>query len=211
MNMPRPADSYNFPVYPYTPEWDQLSNKEKDEAFQVPICVLKKMSTQAIIQAILENVYSLSKVFSQGAFDRFFPNNTAYLELLTRTDAGAALLERLDLGVSASTKYLIDMLISQVYFLSQLDVQQKRKLVEICLEENYDIEFTYEISCFLIGRTMYAAGYAPFVEAVNNVEDWKNYLDGYDPEGYSVTYTSSRFNDFKELIMQFGRNYLNGK
>jgi len=55
--MERPSDSYNYPVYPGMKEWGNFkTNKEMLEACQVPAKTLKKMSTQAVIQALWEHV-----------------------------------------------------------------------------------------------------------------------------------------------------------
>ena len=87
MNMERPADSYNYPVYPGTEEWILLtSHLEKMEVYQVPVDVLKKMSTHAVIQAILEHfgfrdmvILRSDRRFQLG-FDNYFSTNNAFLE-----------------------------------------------------------------------------------------------------------------------------------
>jgi hypothetical protein len=55
MNMPRPADSYNYPVWLGMEEWAQFkTGQEMTDACQVPEDILKTMSTQAVIQVIWE-------------------------------------------------------------------------------------------------------------------------------------------------------------
>ncbi|MDR3226687.1 MAG: hypothetical protein LBT56_03340, partial [Prevotellaceae bacterium] len=98
MNMPRPSDSYNYPVYPGMPEWAEFETvEEMVEACQIPENTLKKMSTQAVIQAIWEYPFAFDVLQRyQYQFDfRMFLENNAYNELTKRTDAGMALLERL--------------------------------------------------------------------------------------------------------------------
>lgn len=94
MNMPRPADSYNYPVYRGMPEWADMTREERIEKMQVPVERLKKMSTQAVIQAIYEHPsfdsflsYSSFRWY-QIEFESCFNENNAYLELIQRTDAG---------------------------------------------------------------------------------------------------------------------------
>ena len=55
MGMDRPADSYNYPAYPGMDEWATFKTSDEMTAIQqVPDCLLSKMSTQAVIQAIWE-------------------------------------------------------------------------------------------------------------------------------------------------------------
>ena len=99
MRMPRPKDSYNYPVYPGMAEWANFkTGAEMHEACQVPDDILKTMSTQAVLQAIWEYPL-LSGVIHryqyQLDFNSFASTNNAYNELISRTDAGMDLLERL--------------------------------------------------------------------------------------------------------------------
>jgi hypothetical protein len=98
--MPRPDDSYNYPVYPGMPEWSEFkTTEEMVAAIQVPENILKKMSTQAVIQAIWEYPLwfdVLCRLQYQLDFDGEFSNNNAYKELIKRADAGTSLLERLN-------------------------------------------------------------------------------------------------------------------
>lgn len=56
MNMPRPEGSYNYPCLPGMPSWEKLkSGEEMDLACHVPDDILKKQTTQAVIQAMWEH------------------------------------------------------------------------------------------------------------------------------------------------------------
>jgi len=82
MNMPRPTDSWNYPVYPGMDEWAKFeSSQEMVDACQVPEKRLKKMSTQAVIQALWEYPFftePLHRYLYQKDFESLFLQNNAY-------------------------------------------------------------------------------------------------------------------------------------
>ena len=146
MGMERPADSYNYPIYLGMDEWATLTNAEKRAACQVtPACLLSKMSTQAVIQAIWESPYlwqffSLVESRFQKAIESQRRSYNFYEELYNRKDAGVALLERLTL-VNPLTNIpyesqLLELLLSRPDFLSQLKESEKKNclncLVPLC-------------------------------------------------------------------------------
>lgn len=102
MNMPRPADAYDYPYVPGTPEWEKLNTgEERQKACLLPDAILPGQSTQGLIQAIWEYpllldffIFSsstgLQKVFATG----FIPQSNMYKELLTRKDMTDCLTER---------------------------------------------------------------------------------------------------------------------
>lgn len=237
MNMPRPADSYNYPVYPGMKEWEDLTTSQAMvEACQIPQNTLHEMSTQAVIQAIWEYPF-LSEVFHRFAyqtdFEAIFLKNNAYMELIEREDAGTALFERLVLvnPLTPAPKFesqALEILISQTAFLSQLNDDTKRKIVETAfknddLRQSYfngdKSSFTYYISaavtCLLVGMTMVAADYLPFVEAVNNNDELKFFIIGkipkeaWDDSDSAYIYMESVYGDIPQMIISYGKKYLN--
>ena len=198
VNMPRPADSYNYPVCPGMEEWKSFKTSEQvAEACQIQPCVVEEMSTQAVIQAIWEYPNSIPQYFMayesryQSWFVNFSKSNHACMVLVEREDAAAALLERLILHNPEIHDVcwelpVLEVLISQTVFLSQLNCEQKRKIVEITLKhqelrQGRAFESTTHL---LLGKTLFAAGYAPFTELVNSSEAWKWFLEGLLPDNW---------------------------
>ena len=236
----RPDDSYQYPIVPGTEEWASLTTSEEMvEALQVPESVLKDMTTQAVVQAIWEHPMLFEIIFGsdgkyQFFFELLFSKNNAYLELVNRKDAGAALLDRLILAdplppfLSCET-HILEIMISQIDFLSQLGDCEKRKIAEIAFR-NYELRENDEITpedsgymsgvgmitaSLLMGRTMFADGYPPFVEAVNSNEELKYYLEGAYPAGYfpyidyPLGFIYPLHNDIQQEIINFGNLFLN--
>ena len=227
MNMPRPADSYNFPVCPYTEEWFKPDMKIK--SYQIPECVLKKMSTQAVIQAVLEYPDLFLTPFLNHMFgdEEYFENYFRYewssrVELFKRKDAGAALLERLRLmnpfpvPVTHPSE-LLEWLMGHRIFLSQLKNAQKREVVEICLknDELRPIELNrFRCTTFvLLGRTMLAAKYDPLIKAMKDDDELKYFITGsIIAEGkWYRGYGSIEDDEIIQSIKGLAKKYINQK
>jgi len=242
----RPNDSYQYPVLPGMEEWGDLkSGQEMYDACQVPKDILENMSTQAIIQAILEHPQSFEIfVYSdcyQVYFERFWWefNNHAYVELTERKDAAPALLDRLILtypltGIFSKPEFesqLLEILFSQTFFLSQLNDCEKKNVVEFALK-NDDLRHTDDdfakdsdyglfigkiTASLLIGRTLIAAGYVPFVDAMDASEDLKGFIEGWQQgtlnpntgKPYAFIYPSHPH--IPPQIIDFGNEYLTSK
>ena len=137
-----PADAYTYPIVPGSEKWNNLEPEEIDIVFRIPENILNKMSTQAIIQAIIDCPVLVTGIFSdfqyQWRFEIAFTDNiqakipfgvNAYMELKERKDAAAALLDRLlftDPITGISTKppfesQMVELLLSQTVFLSQVN------------------------------------------------------------------------------------------
>jgi hypothetical protein len=216
MNRPRPEDSYNYPVYPGMPEWANL--KDRGAAFQIPVDTLKKMSTQAVVQAIWEHynlLFVVHRCEYQGDFEFTFLQNDAYIELSSRADAGKCLLQRLvlvnPLTPNASwMSNVLEVLISQPIFLSQLNDSEKKTVIEAVLK-NVDLRQTGKIvlykstSWLLIGKTMLNANYVPFVEEENTNEQLKSFFEA----KFYASYEGG-FNEIPTLlIMNYVNDFLN--
>ena len=238
MNMPRPADSYNYPVYPGMKEWAAFkTSDEMVEACQVPKEKLSKMSTQALIQAIWEYPLKSEIFWASGftflsSFENVFLENYAYLELIKRKDAGEALFERLSL-VNPLTPFpqleskVLELVVLQDVFLSQLSDNKKVKIVEFAfthddIRENdpawVNSSLTYltrPVTWVLIGRAMVSAGYSPFIETVNDNAELKFFLNGWQPDSYSVSgktgyvYMEPQYSSILQVIINFGESFIN--
>ena len=195
------------------------------------------MSTQAAIQAIWELphlwhfVWVYEPYYQKGIeFQKSYYN--AYEELYNRKDAGAALLERLTL-VDPLTPYVqyeaqhLELLLSRTDFLSQLNESKKRKTVEIALS-NYEKRyaawwedglglgsFSRPTAWILMGKAMYVAGYVPFLEAMNENEELKYFIEGWRPNRSDPSkkddylYLEYYYGNITLLIIEYAKNYIN--
>lgn len=192
MNMERPVDSYNYPVYPAMTIWANLKTKEEMmEACVVPVERLRKMTTQAVIQSFWEYpffVECLTRMQWQKDFDSNIDINS-YNELISRDDASTELLERYRVMPAAckvlSHPMAFEVLLSQSVFLSKLTDEEKREVVMLAFEKyqmrlenpNCSDRSAKEIICFLIGRVMQNAQYEPFLNEINKNEALELFLE----------------------------------
>lgn len=219
MNMPRPDDSYNYPVYPGMAEWAKFeTGQEMVDACQIPTSFLAKMSTQALIQAIWEHPLlfdTFHRYLYQRDFESMFADNNAYMELCKRKDAADALVERL-IRVNPLTRFqsqTLELLIAQPVILSMLSDEARKKVVRDVLQKDDLRQKTWEenraphalraITWLLIGRAMITADYAPFVKVVNENKELKAFLE--DP---NYTYMKEVYGNIPPLILYFCKYYL---
>jgi hypothetical protein len=197
MLMDCPEDVYNYPVYPGTKEWVELGGtQERQDACQVPVDTAKRLSTQALIQALWEHPVMLFEVIDissslkyQLTFNLCFLQNNAYIELCRRPDATASLIERLKtvnpvVSPFAHSLDLIEMLLAQEVFISRLDTEERITVIRYALkkdqlkrqEESFTSFSNWPFTCLMLGRMLLNADYRPFVEEVNRNGRLKEYL-----------------------------------
>ncbi len=222
INMPRPEDSYDYPVRPGMGKWKEFkSTDEMIAACQVPLSVLERLSTQAVIQACWEYPFFPEIAFRpyrfQKDFNTIFLTNNAYKELLLRTNAGQCLFERfllLDPFCSGHsihpTAFLVFM--SQATFLSQIDFTDKVHIVQKAfINDNlkqtapeYAGSVSREYSWILIGRIMQNAGYEPFLEELSINDALRLYLE----EGELHVSSQKEYDDFMNNIISYGKDFI---
>jgi hypothetical protein len=221
INMPLPDDTYDYPVLPGTQKWESFTTGEQMvEALQIPATVTKKLSTQALIQTIWEYPLLLD-VFHRNQyqmdFESIFLKNNAYLELSKRTDAGAAILQRIVVvdPLVPEARFLpriLELLIAQPIFLSQLNSDEKKLLIQTLLEkeklraDNPELangSIGYEVVWLSVGRTLFEANYQPFVEAVNGSETLKLFL-----QDKTYVYIKEVYLDITQRISVYAKEYL---
>ncbi|GHT79631.1 hypothetical protein AGMMS50262_23560 [Bacteroidia bacterium] len=196
MNMPRPADSYNYPVYLGTEEWARLQTyDERLAACRVPEYILKEMSTQAVIQALLESplfpglFLSYSSSIYRIGVDRILSEKiNPYNELKTRSDAGKCLLGRVLLFDYATQDWPMlcisnmEICFAQDIFLNQLSETETKTAISITLHHDsieYDTKSSDRISSWiLIFNILKSVQYSPFMEYLNQYEDLEYFEDG---------------------------------
>ena len=237
MNFPRPADSYNYSICPGTPEWGGLGT-QRFNAVQIPPCVLEKMSTQAVIQALWEYPISSDKAdAATGKYLYVFEGQesvggiavtNAWRELIKRKDAGISLCYRLlrafPANATALELIMLELMLSQPVILTQLNDDLKRMVVAVCYANYYDparlqvVGTSYkDARGILICRAMYAASYAPLIYAVYSNPEFKRYYDGKYPSGMPdpmpsflpYTYTMNpSARNIEQQIINFAKQYL---
>jgi len=202
MNMPRPEDSYNYPIYPGMDAWSNFSTgQQMAQACQVPSKIVKKQSTQALIQAIWEYPL-LFDILHRGQYQMdfdAFSNHNAYRELTNRKDAAQCLLERLDklnplISESRLVARILELVISQPVFLSQLNSDKKKKLLEITLEKDRQRQedaqlangLLRDVAGLLVGRVLVNVKYQPFTKEVNANNDLKLFLESEKGASYNI-------------------------
>jgi hypothetical protein len=178
------------------------------------------MTTQAILQAIWEYPF-LSTVLNRHQYQLDFlsaiSNTNAYLELITRADAGTSILERLNETnpVHSREAYTLyksfEVLISQTELLSQLNNEEKKRLItgvlknDALLEKNADVipNINRATSWLLIGKTLSNAGYTPFMEQIKDNASLKMFL-----ESPSYVYMKEVYADIPKIIAEYAEKYL---
>ena len=224
MNMDRPHDSYNYPVYPGTAQWTKFtSGQQMRDACQVPTSVLEKMSTPAVIQAIWEHPL-LFDVFHryqyQMDFEALFLGNNAYRELCGRKDAVALLTQYLDVvnpvtnSVLDVGPYILELLLVQDELQSQLDEKEMEALIQIILKNDkirqQDPEPAirrkeWAISWLLLGKMMATSGYEPFVKELENDQQLNSFVNS---RTHSYIDVPEREEKVRQTIIQFARSFL---
>ena len=153
------------------------------------------------------------------------------MELTKREDAGITMLRRLA-AVDPLTTFpqfesqVMELLLSRDVFLSQLNESERRKIVEITIAHDekrqttawdvaIDVRVTRPAACILIGKTMLAAEYGPFMEAVSENEALKCFIEGWmryphEPNRiHDYIYLEYFYGNTPQLIIDFAKNYIN--
>ncbi len=229
MNMPRPSDSYNYPIRPCMNRWKELtSTSDMIKACEIPPETLKKMSTQAVIQALWEYPFFTEFLISalgigyrdlQKDMETSIFRNNAYKELLLRKDAGMSLLKRYKLVDPVAKEHMhhplvLELLFAQPEFLQQLTLKEKKRLVATAFTKNEqriasgifgNIKIE-PVTLLLIARTMQSAAYAPFMTDINNSKELKRFVSG--SMFYGQTEERTRL---EQQIIDNGKNFINEK
>ena len=181
MNMPRPADAYDYPCLPGTPEWAKLTTAdERTKVCLIPDAIVSTQTTQGVIQDIWEYpmlpdfiVFSssigLQKVFASD----FIPQSNMYKELLTRKDLGDCLLERYRRMAPSLDQWNVTLafeaLMGMDEIIERLSLSEQKEVIGLALEKDRirvkrKINRTNRsITWYLIGKILQSAGYQPFL------------------------------------------------
>ncbi|MCP4760985.1 MAG: hypothetical protein GY870_04330 [archaeon] len=201
------ADAYEYLVKPGTTEWEQLnSTQEMIDACQISFEILDNMSTEGLIESILNyplyaDLY-LSNINVQAGFDAVSKNFNGIQILLQRKDAAIKLLERyrkmhpsckennwpslVEPGRNNGYSFsFIEIIIAQYDILNQIIQANEYEIVmqEILIKDKQKVEFDYSVagkqhSVLILGRIMYLCNYTPFMEEYNSNHYVKIFIDG---------------------------------
>ncbi len=178
---PSPNERYTYSVKPGTEQWKQL--KSVDEAFeicQLPDIVLKRISTEGLIDALVNSpmftenyLYSSSNAIT--TWHRLYSKLNAAEELFKREDSGNVLVEyykSIDLAcINLSDNTIeekerlfgLEFLFTKSEILKKIDKQNKRELVKALLK-NYDINKDNWFTVIAIASVLYNDNYTPLME-----------------------------------------------
>lgn len=223
-NIEHISDAYDYPVKPGTPEWAEFSTgQEMADACQIPNDILNNMSTEGLIETVLNyplfgDMY-LSNINDQTGFNGMHESFNGLRELLQRQDAAAKLFERYELmhpvckennwpslvkpGESRSFSFsFVEIIIAQYVILNQFD-EFETVFQEIITKNKQKNEYDIgkEHSVLILGRIMYLCEYSPFMEEYNSNHYVKIFIDG--------------ASDFKigtlDIVNKYANKFLNQK
>jgi len=223
----RPSDAYTYPILPGTPAWAELkTGQEMTDACQIPVELLKKMSTQAVIQALLDHPLLL-EIFQrfqfQADFESLFFGNNAYKELTGRKDAGKSLIDRLFIAQSPIKVDELrgykssEWILSQEVFLKQLNDKEKTVLMETVLKNDelqyggYNQVFEVQpdgyylrpVGWLLAGRTLLNVKYEPLVQKVEENSELNAFFND-----KNFAYMAELHYEIGQTIMLYLKEYL---
>lgn len=147
-NIPKPSDTYIYPIRPGTSQWKNLtSGDERLQACQIPDSVLATISTDGLIQSWLDfplanEILSVNSL--QKGIEYFMVDFSGLKELCKRKDTGDKLFERYKKmdplcinnftsdtakGTYTFSFTYIEMLLGQDTILNKFAASQKKLLV----------------------------------------------------------------------------------
>jgi hypothetical protein len=180
-----------YPIRPGTPEWEAFTSHEAMvRACQIPEGLLKNLSTEELIDAVLD--YPLlgdMRLFNslQMGFDRVSSRFNGLHELLERSDAGPALLARYtsmspaairpewslaEKGDYGARFLYMETFLAQDAVMASLSADMRRQLARVALEKAAAKRALDEVygfggqktSAFLLSRTLKKERFTPFLK-----------------------------------------------
>jgi hypothetical protein len=146
---PKPLDAWVFPVKPGTKEWlDLLTSEARLKASQIPVDILKEMSTDALIQSWLDFPLNIDVFLTNNpnyAIDFYIKNFNGLEELVKRPNGALRILNRYekmdpncalvynDTGQYSLSFPIIELLLSQNVVLEKLSHNEKKEIVREAL------------------------------------------------------------------------------
>jgi hypothetical protein len=187
------------------PEWaDFTTGQQMIDACQVPDGILESISVNGLIETcldypLLNNMFFYTSI--QYGTEKQMENFNGFNELSVRSNAATFLLARYKLtdplvppeGYALSRSYNLHfihfaMILAQPVFIQQLTSSERKELINEAINK-YDVELrnpdTFGIidlkaAALIMGRTMMAEDYKPFMKEVNRSEMMKEFLTNAD-------------------------------
>ena len=206
LDIERPIDSYNYPITPGMPEWNELKTSEElFNACQIDAAITKRMSTEALVQALIEWPF----IVEAAALPNYIPylesKLNCYIELRKRSDVASVLARYHTSFTSLYTG-------KQVYLVYE-------GFTAICAQPEYVSQYTMEESKAMLAhmlgylsdpeRSTYSACYFAYLGGrilekwSNSDENIRNIIDSCMTTG--LPFISS---EEKELIFEAIREFL---
>lgn len=200
------SDTYIYPIRPGSDEWKELSSlNEKVEVCQIPDSVLNSISTEGLLETLLN--YPLITDYSffnrmQSGFNRFKNENIGFTELYTKNDIFNVIVNRYEL-MSLNCKGKIyppfnngnvenpieipfttfELFIFQDELLSNIN-SIKREIIFEHVYNKYLLKielgfFAYSklVAIAILGKIMYQNGFTPFVNYCEETEFIKFFIE----------------------------------
>lgn len=198
MNLPRPADAYNYPFYPGMDVWATLpaNTEERVKACQVPLSVVQTQSTMALIWDLWEFPFFGEPLVTTSSMRQAqaMANSmkdlqlNAYLELLDRKDNTACLTTcYLAMDPAADPlfyTYAFEAFLTADDLLPQLTDAQRKKMIEAARIKDSLRQADPNrsgslrgVSWYLIGKLLQTAPYGPFLKEIAGNEKLASFLE----------------------------------
>ncbi|OJV80512.1 MAG: hypothetical protein BGO34_15535 [Bacteroidia bacterium 44-10] len=170
--------AWDYPVKPGTEEWNKIqSSQEMLNACQIPERVLTSLSTKDLAELCLSYPLLGDMLFSntsiQDGFNFISSTFNGFQELFKRKDAGIELLKQYEQfnldsfkknkGITITNVFYdlcIDIVMGQHLILSQLNTEEKNKLIEIALknlkkkQDDMDSPFRQKTTAVILSRLL---------------------------------------------------------
>lgn len=157
--IPKPGDTYNYPVKAGTKEWAQFtSHAQMLAACQVPFDTLSKMSTEGVIQTCMDYPLFTSDLFLNWGVNvvretkYYMKHFSGMMELTRRPDAGKKMLDRYLMicpqcaknyqdrvaqGIFSKNLGAYEMMFGYDSIIIKLNIKDRKRLVKAALDNYY--------------------------------------------------------------------------
>lgn len=198
-----PQQHWEYPIKPFTKEWDNLKNIEEIRAAQqIPVPILKKLSTEELVKAWID-LPGRIEILSYGTLQQGFDMNVKCFnvldELLHRSDAGTVIIREYfkskpnDLNNAEMDKQkgkyisdfgFIELLMSQKVIIASIPPKEFREVLKKVVDnieqkQNLQIKdkFWIETGLVLAGRLIEFANIDNLKEKLQNNKELIKSLD----------------------------------
>ncbi len=181
LDIERPIDSYNYPITPGMPEWNELKTSEElFNACQIDAAITKRMSTEALAQALIEWPFIVEAAGLPNYIPYLESKLNCYIELRKRSDVASVLARYHTSFTSLYTGkqvYLVyegfTAICAQPEYVSQYTMEESKAMLAHMLEYFSDPEistyYTAWYFAYLGGRILEKWSYPD--ENIRNIID----------------------------------------